>query len=332
VVSDIEGNVIWYYPIQPQFPFPIKLLPNGHMLVVLANEIREVDLAGNLIYGLPLVQVQTALAAQGMSLPPLTNFNHDILKLPNGHLILMITLTQTVTDPPGTGDVIGNLLVDWDPQEQRPVWTWNTFDHLQISRAPDGLPDWTHANALVYSPDDGHLLMSMRNQDWIIKINYADGAGDGSILWRLGPDGDFTLPAGVGPVEWNYGQHNPVIVSPNSAGIFSLMFFNNGSQILSERDLSPAYSICCGSVGLLSNGNLEYDIAFDIYTPNTSTIREETPPPSSELVWQMVVTGELVYRGDRIPSLYPGVAWTQSAQATANAAAIHAADKAAGTH
>jgi len=34
-------------------------------------------------------------------------------------------------------------------------------------------------------------------------------------------------------------------------------------------------------------------------------------------VWQMNVTGQLVYRGFRIPSLYPGVEWTQSAIANA---------------
>jgi hypothetical protein len=36
-------------------------------------------------------------------------------------------------------------------------------------------------------------------------------------------------------------------------------------------------------------------------------------------VWQMNITGQLAYRGFRIPSLYPGVVWTQSAIATANA-------------
>jgi hypothetical protein len=39
------------------------------MLVLLYQEIREIDLAGNLIFGLPLVQVHAALAAQGMNLP-----------------------------------------------------------------------------------------------------------------------------------------------------------------------------------------------------------------------------------------------------------------------
>jgi arylsulfate sulfotransferase len=349
VVTDLEGNVIWYNLTGPAFP--IKLLPNGHMLIVTAPIVQEIDLAGNVLFAVPLVQVQSSLASQGLSLPPLGAFHHDILKLPNGHFILLINVTRT--DIPGIPSVTGDILVDWDPQNG-PVWTWNTFDHLSVSHAPEGLPDWTHSNALVYSPDDGNLLLSMRNQNWILKINYANGAGDGSILWHLGPQGDFTLPAGVGPIEWNYGQHYPVFLGPNTSGIFPLMFFNNGTvryvdaandycggpglpscyssvpifelneytktvQILFEHNLSPAYSLCCGSVGQLSNGDLEYDIALDVNNPNTSTIQEITQEQNPQLVWQMTIKGELAYRGFRIPSLYPGVEWTQSAIAAANA-------------
>jgi arylsulfate sulfotransferase len=189
----------------------------------------------------------------------------------------------------------------------------------------------------------------------MLKIKYADGAGDGSILWHLGPQGDFTLPAGVGPIEWNYGQHYPVFLGASS-GTFPLMFFNNGTtrttdaagdlcgtagqpacyssvpvyqvsegdktiQILSEENLSPAFSVCCGSVVALDNGNLEYDIALDVGNPNTSTIREVTQTGASQTVWQMQIKNELAYRGFRIPSLYPGITWSQSDLATANSAA-----------
>ena len=231
--------------------------------------------------------------------------------------------------------------------------TWSTFDHLSLTHAPYGTADWTHANAVVYSPDDGSLLFSMRNQNWIIKINYADGTGDGGILWHLGPDGDFTLPPGQAPIEWNYGQHYPVFLGPNTAGIFPLMFFNNGNgrllddnndvcgepgltpcyssvpifqldesnrtaQVLQEINLSPAFSTCCGDPNLLDNGNVEYDVAADESMPGVSYIQEVIPAQSPQLVWQMNITGQLAYRGFRIPSLYPGVEWTQSAIKTAN--------------
>jgi arylsulfate sulfotransferase len=354
VVTDLAGNVIWYYAMQPNQPFPMKLLPNGHMLVVSdpLDSIQEIDLAGNVISQISLADVKQGLAAAGISLSPLVSMNHDIVKLPNGHLIVIVSYNQTFTNQPGITAVTGNALIDWDPQ-QGPVWTWSTFDHIPLTHAPYGTSDWTHANALLYSPDDGDLILSMRNQNWIIKINYDNGAGDGSILWRLGPDGDFTLPAGQAPIEWNYGQHYPVLLGPNTSGIFPLTFFNNGNdrlvdanddvcntpgltvcyssvpvfqlneytktaQVLNETNLSPAYSICCGNTTQLPNGDLEYDVALDVNTPNVSYIQEVTQDQPQQLVWQMNINGQLAYRGFRIPSLYPGVTWTQSAIAAAS--------------
>ncbi len=359
VVTDLAGNVIWYYPIQPSGPYPMKFLPNGHVLVVVqgvpptTNAVQEIDLAGNVISQISLADVQQGLAAAGLSFPSLASFHHDVAKLPNGHLILLVNYNQTFTDQPGVTTVTGDALIDWDPQ-QGPVWTWSTFDHIPLTHAPNGTADWTHSNAVVYSPDDGNLILSLRNQNWIVKINYGNGAGDGRILWHLGPGGDFTLPSGQAPIEWNYGQHYPVLLGPNTAGIFPLMFFNNGNgrqvdtnndicgtpgltpcyssvptfqlneyadtaQVLEETNLSPDYSVCCGSTNLLANGDLEYDVALDVNTPDVSYIQEVTHEQNSQMVWQMNITGQLAYRGFRIPSLYPGVEWTQSAIENATA-------------
>jgi hypothetical protein len=200
-------------------------------------------------------------------------------------------------------------------------------------------------------------MFSMRNQNWIIKINYQDGAGDGSILWRFGPGGDFKLPVAQDPIEWNYAQHFPSFLSPNSAGNFQLMFFNNGNDrmlnsanqvcgtadagacyssvpvfdvsesaktanLASELVLSPSFSQCCGNVEFLSNGNIEYDMALDVQTPNVSYVEESLPGPTPNPVWRMNITGSLVYRSFRIGSLYPGVTWTPDAVAAANVPAI----------
>ncbi len=354
VATDLSGNVIWYYDMTPgEWPFPIKLLRNGHFLLVAStggggtpggtSEVREIDLAGTVINRITTTQINSALISLGDS-PLAGNFHHDILKLSNGHMIFLLQYTKPFNLPglaPGT-QVIGDALVDWDPRERLPVWTWSTFDHLDINHAPFGYPDWTHANAIVYSPNDGNIVLSMRNQNWIIKINYRDGRGDGSILWRLGPGGDFTLPTSQAPIEFNYGQHNPHLLEPDTAGIYPIIFFNNGNnrlvdgnddvcgsgaincyssvpimelneytktaQILWENKLS-AYSICCGDALRLPNGNVEYDVAFDVHTPGVSYIQEVTQELNPQLLWQMNIAGQLAYRGFRISSLYPGVQW-----------------------
>jgi hypothetical protein len=356
VATDLAGNVIWYYDLPANTaPFPIKPLPNGHMLVLAApfegqtggaNDLREIDLAGNIIHQVTIDEINKSLAKTGASFQ-LGQLSHDVVALPNGHLILLADYTKTINNvsgiPAGTA-VLGDVLIDWDLEKGAAVWTWSSFDHLDLTRAPYGISDWTHGNAVIYSPDDGNLILSLRNQNWVLKINYSDGTGDGSILWRLGPGGDFTLPSLGAPTEWNYGQHYPTIQSPNSSGIFSLMLFNNGNNrlvdsnndvcgssgatgcyssvpifqldeytktasVLWEDNLSPAYSVCCGDALILPSGSVEFDIAYDVNNPNVSSIEEVIPTQSPELIWRMNIQGLLAYRGFRIPSLYPGQVW-----------------------
>ena len=52
--------------------------------------------------------------------------------------------------------------------------------------------DWLHGNS-IQLVGDGSLLLSLRHQDWVIDINYANGTGDGSVIWRMGNQGDFTM-------------------------------------------------------------------------------------------------------------------------------------------
>jgi arylsulfate sulfotransferase len=366
VATDLEGNVIWYYDLGTSNALPIKPLTNGHYLVLVAppaaaagagNEIREIDLAGNIITDVSLSTVNAAVSS--IFGAPLSSFHHDVAVLPNGHWIVLVNYGETINNVAGVPSntvMEGDALIDWDPQ-QSVAWTWTTFDHIPLSHVPYGFAapgsgaatDWTHSNAVVYSPTDGNLILSMRNQNWIIKINYNNGMGDGSVLWTLGDGGTFTLPPGQAPIEWNYGQHYPTVVSANSAGVLSLMFFNDGNNrlmdsnndvcgapgvgacyssvpifqldesantatVLWEDNLLPYFSTCCGDALLLPNGDMEVDIANDFtVTPNFSDILEVTQTQSPALVWEMQIFDQLAYRGMRIPSLYPDQIWPANA-------------------
>ena len=134
------------------------------------------------------------------------------------------------------------MIVDLD-QNLQPVWAWNEFNHLDPNRHPYMFPDWTHTNALIYSPDDGNILVSMRHQNWVIKVDYADGAGTGNVIWRLGEGGDFVLQGGTDPTDWEYAQHGPSFFSPNTTGVFSLGLMDNG-----DDRIFPA-SVRCGNTG-----------------------------------------------------------------------------------
>jgi arylsulfate sulfotransferase len=359
VATDLAGNVIWWYLDETQngeIPQPIKMLPNGDFLIVIGpvsslnppppgslTVAREIDLAGDTIKEIDLATLNTRLAAANFNL--VANFiHHDIVALPNGHWIILVALTrQFVNLPgyPGTTTVLGDALVDLDENLQ-PVWVWNSFDHLDINRHPYLFPDWTHSNAILYSPDDGNLLLSMRHQNWLLKIDYQNGNGAGDIVWRVGEGGDFTLQGGTDPTDWFYAQHGPAFTTPNTTGNFSLVLFDNGDdrefppgvtcgsagappclystvpilQInesaktanLAFHYLAPTYSFFGGNAEPLDNGDIEFDECA-LAIGSQANIYEVTNQATPQIVWHLQVDGNDAYRGFRLPSLYPGVQW-----------------------
>jgi hypothetical protein len=356
---DNAGNLIWYYDYDASLGLPqgIKLLPNGHMLMNLSLDgsggslsalglLQEIDLAGNVISQFSITDLNNWLSAAGYNLVAY-GFHHDFAPLPNGHIIVLVNLYQNFTNLPGypgTTAVLGDALVDLD-ENHKPVWVWNSFDHLDVNRhpMPGTFPDWTHTNAVVYSPDDGNLLLSMRHQFWVIKIDYEDGQGTGDILWHLGYQGDFSLTNGQDP-DWFYAQHYANIVSPNSTGVFNLEVFDNGdyrvldaqgdqcgtsgqppcysrvpifqvdevgmtATILWQDNLSPVYSLWGGSAQLLNDRNVVFGMTAPSDDISGARYMEVTSDPTPQVVLQMEVFGQNAYRAVHLPSLYPGVQW-----------------------
>src|SRR5262249_11798790 len=120
-----------------------------------------------------------------------------------------------------------------------------------------------------------------RSQDWVIKLDYANGTGDGHIIWRLGPGGNFTIHSSD-PSPWFSHQHDVRYVNNST-----LVLFDNGNirrsqnpransrgqeLVLDERTMQATlvvnanlrdYASALGSAQLLPNGNLAFDSGFD---------------------------------------------------------------------
>ena len=368
-VFDLSGNLLWSYPLSQLGTIADSqggphLLPNGHFFTGIGlysfyplnptplpagtiNVLREFDLAGNTIREESLDALNASLLSAGFNLKVET-FHHDQIVLPNGHWIALVNTLQPCTGRPECAtspNILGDVLVDLAPQPDGtflPVWVWNSFDHLDVNRAPMSVADWTHSNAILYSPDDGNLLLSIRHQHWIIKINYNNGQGIGNIIWRLGYQGDFALLGGTDPTDWFYAQHGPAFASPNTTGKFSLVVMDNGNNrvfppgvtcgtagappclystslvlqidetyktaTLISHYFPGEYSFWGGNAEQLANGNLESN--FNAGAPaGLSDIFEATPGTAPQIVWHLRTSTENAYRGLRLPSLYPGVQW-----------------------
>jgi arylsulfate sulfotransferase len=298
-IADLNGNVLWSYDVVPDGTVanPIKLLSNGHFLINysagtvdgLHSVIQEIDLAGTLIWQMTADDLNQALAEATCAGCNITvvGTHHDFVQLSNDHLLVIAAVAKDVAGTTVTGDAI----IDLD-ENHKPVWIWNEFDHLDINRRPLAFPDWTHTNAILYSPDDGNLIVSLRHQNWLIKVDYENGLGAGNILWKLGYQGDFALAGGIDPVDWFYAQHGPSFVSTNTTGQFSMALFDNGDDrvfpsgttcdapgaspclystvpilqldetaktatILSHLT-TPTYSFFGGNAEVLPNGNIEF--------------------------------------------------------------------------
>jgi arylsulfate sulfotransferase len=365
--TDLQGNVIWSYLYQGStvdLIQGVQLLPNGDILMLisylssvspkttvgLVNDLREIDLAGNTVRDISMDSLNQKLASSNLrdangNVYKLRSFHHGVLQLPNGHWAVLATNVRDYSNLPGypgTTAVIGDAIVDID-QNGNPDWVWNTFDHLDINRHPMNFPDWTHSNDILYSSDDHNLLLSMRHQNWIIKINFLDGQGSGDVMWRLGEGGDFKLVGATDPTDWFYAQHGFSYFSPNTTGVFRIGLMDNGNdrifptgQVqckplappnpgcystvpvleLNETNMTatmishyvppPAYfSFFGGNAELLPNGDIHANFA----AAASGTITQELDSQAKQVVWQGTTPGADQFRTYRWPSLYPGVQW-----------------------
>ena len=313
VATDLLGRIIWYYTrfanIEQNGTMIFRPRPGGTMMLA-ANDptselgfqqlLREIDLEGNPLRETNVDRVSEQLVAMGHD--PITSFHHESIGLPNGNLITLASVERLLTDVQGPGivAVIADMLVELD-EDLQVVWAWNGFDHLDVTRVATlgetcvndqpGCPpvvlddianDWMHSNSVHYTPQDGNLILSMRHQDWVIKIDFSNGTGSGAVLWRLGQDGDFTVFS-ADPDPWFSHQHDAEYDIP---GLPLMSIFDNGNvrreqdpeansrgQVfwLDETNLAAfpvmnadlgSYSLALGSAERLCNWNYHFDSGF----------------------------------------------------------------------
>jgi hypothetical protein len=304
--------------------------------------LREIDLAGNTVAQTNATRVSEQLFARGKL--GITGFDHDAIRLSNGHTLVIGSQEQIF--PPGTHgssasvNILGNAIIDLDENWQV-AWSWSGYDYLDIDRPAvlgetcladqPGCPpftlsrvanDWLHANSLAHISGTGDVLFSLRNQDWVVKIDYANGHGTGKILWKLGLGGDFSINS-TDPYPWFSHQHdahfaagstilavfdngntraarNPNMVENSRGYVLQVDEVNHTAKPVMLTDLG-VYSAAVGTAQILENGNYHFEAGF-VRTPFNQAFAIEIEPDGRRNFECQDPTQ--TYRAYRMQSLY----------------------------
>jgi arylsulfate sulfotransferase len=353
----IPGGDIMVYANGP------NSLGNG---VVNSTIVRQIDLAGNIVHETNASLLGNAVAAMagltqqcyfGGTECVGGSIDHEALQLPNGNYLVEMSEEQVFTNgaqgssPSNPVDIIGDVIVELNPQLQV-IWYWRAFDNLNVDRAAvlgetcannqGGCPavilasianDWLHGNAIQYNVADGSFIFSLRHQDWIIKVNFDNGTGDGSTIWTMGLDGNFTINSSD-PYPWFSHQHDPGFLNN---GTTVLAVFDNGNTRVQPPPLGLGlpqgtldgdsrgyvldvdqvnmvvtpillddlgfYSEALGTSMQLTNGDYYFDAGFADAVPSYCQFIEVFPNATNTFTIQMG-TNVKAYRSIRMDNLY----------------------------
>ncbi|MGB1698870.1 MAG: aryl-sulfate sulfotransferase, partial [Nannocystaceae bacterium] len=319
LARDVNGEVTWWYrdlSVSENFVArDVDILDDGRIMVRIPSQVWMLNAACEV-----LATYSSPVAAW--------TIHHDALVLPNGNILALAREIQEV-DVPALGGLVnlqGDTLIEIDPEGEA-VWTWSAFDHLDTQRFPGALSsnekgppsnsyyDWTHGNGIWYDDSDDSILLSLRHQNWVIKVDHTSG----DVIWTLGEDGDFTL-AGTG-AEWFYSQHMPSITADGS-----ILLYDNGNErpddpavysraVRMSLDLNtmtatqewqyqvPAYTPFLGGAIELESGNVLVTAGGQRTEGVPAYIIEVDPSANNDVAWQLEYPTSVIYRARRRSSI-----------------------------
>jgi hypothetical protein len=343
VAIDEMGEVVWYYRTDSRIS-DFNYLPNGHISYMTQDfRLVEIDLLGNIIHSWYAAERPDEPPQEGIPVRALT-FHHDAFPLDNGNYIMLSSEYEAIdnyytceTDeraPRKTLKVMGDVIMEFNPEGEI-LWAWHAFDHLDPMRVGyetfsgywnrrgfSDVIDWSHANTVLYDPDDNSIMVNFKYLSSILKID----RNTGDIKWIFGEPSGYAenlrsklihLDNG----DWFWHQHSPSL-SPDG----TLFIFNNDNYKarpfdsisettlsyaaafkINEKDLSAELlwtsripgetgiaSFAMGDVDwlertnnvLVSYGALRPSIEFG-YEQSWSMIREYTYTSPARVVWEM---------------------------------------------
>ena len=254
VAVDAAGEVVWYYKA-PQPASDARRLRNGNLLFRTgrAGPLYEIDMLGNLVAQWHTNRTPEDLVGTESMLVDIETLHHETFETPSGSIVAISNELRVYDDYPTSdtdpdaprepSEVLGDVLVEFTRQGEvlREIALLDLVDPYRIGYDSMGwggwttlFPeeeihprrDWAHANAVVMDVDERHALVSLRQQDAVVKIDWAAG----KLVWILGNHDDWGpawqnyLLQPEGDLRWPYHQHAATI-TPND----TVLLFDNGN-------------------------------------------------------------------------------------------------------
>jgi hypothetical protein len=228
---DNSGDVVWYATAPTHFDDDVLQLADGNLFITDdSNKFYEMNLLGQI--------VKTWLPPAGTSIDI-----HGGVPTDHGTIIYLSDVTNSIPNfptstvsnaPLGTVRVVENTVMEiaYTNGALLNEWQINTqMDRTRITYLAydfgGTLADNEHANALIEDPSDNSIIVSMRNQNAVVKFLRSTG----QIKWILGapenwdPSFQQYLFTPVGsPFAWSYGQHAPMLTTEGT-----LLMYDDGN-------------------------------------------------------------------------------------------------------
>lgn len=178
---DADGEVRWYSTDYSQHT--IEQISNGHMLVLtkknqdslVYNDLIETDVLGR-VYKEYTFSTKTKSNDSGNAKDEKTLIHHDLVELPNKDILATVSDGSKYKE-----DVMvqishktGKVVKVIDLKKILPSSMYKDY-----KAGSDGKVDWFHQNSVDYDESDNSIIISGRNQDMIMKLDYKTN----KIVW-----------------------------------------------------------------------------------------------------------------------------------------------------
>ena len=229
----------------------VRLKPDGHLLVTIVDGLLlEMTRDGRILNQWYATGRYRDRAPPKDGIPvEAETFHHGVNLGPDGSMLLLSMEIREYDNWPGSvsdpnaprerAKVVGDIVMEVRPDGSK-ANEWRLLDLIDPYRVSygsranywavrgyHGTMDWCHANGTAYDARDNAILVSLRTQDAIVKLDRRSGR----LRWILGTHANWREPwsdkllESDASVAWQYHQHDCSITPTGT-----ILCFDNGNH------------------------------------------------------------------------------------------------------